>query len=62
MPRLLRIYLLGCITIAFAYLFLHAKEPLRLNVGDPWSDAVVVSSSSTSSSLASRPTRSTSIP
>jgi hypothetical protein len=44
MPRLLRIYLLGCITIAFAYLLLHAREPLRLNVGDPWSDADVVSS------------------
>ncbi len=44
MPRFLRIYLLGCIAISFAYLVLHAREPLRLNVGDPWSDANVMSS------------------
>jgi hypothetical protein len=44
MPRLLRIYLLGCIAISFAYLVLHAREPLRLNIGDPWSDAAAVSS------------------
>jgi hypothetical protein len=44
MPRLLRFYLLGCIAFAFAYLVLHAREPLRLNVGDPWADANLVSS------------------
>src|SRR5439155_7757187 len=44
MQRLLRIYLVGCMAIAFAYLALHVREPLRLNVGDPWSDAEVVSS------------------
>lgn len=44
MPRLLRIYLLACITLAFAYLLLHAREPLRLNVGDPWSDASTLTS------------------
>jgi hypothetical protein len=44
MPRLLRFYLLGCIAFAFAYLLLHAREPLRLNIGDPWADANLVSS------------------
>ncbi len=44
MPRLLRIYLLACIAIAIAYLLLHAREPLRLSVGDPWSDADILSS------------------
>jgi hypothetical protein len=44
MPRLLRIYLFGCIAIASAYLLLHTREPLRLNVGDPWSDAATVAS------------------
>lgn len=44
MVRLLRFYLLGCIAFAFGYLLLHAHEPLRLNVGDPWADASVVSS------------------
>jgi len=44
MPRLLRIYLLACIAVAFAYLLLHAREPLRLGVGDPWSDADILSS------------------
>jgi len=44
MPRLLRIYLLGCIAIALAFLVLHAREPLRLNVGDPWSDAATLAS------------------
>ncbi|MEO7731364.1 MAG: hypothetical protein ABIY55_10350 [Kofleriaceae bacterium] len=42
--RLLRIYLLACIAISFAYLVLHVREPLRLNVGDPWSDAETASS------------------
>jgi hypothetical protein len=44
MSRLLRFYLLGCIAFAFAYLLLHVWEPLRLNVGDPWLDATLVSS------------------
>jgi hypothetical protein len=44
MPRLLRIYLVGCIAVAYVYLVWHAREPLRLNVGDPWSDASMVSS------------------
>lgn len=42
MPRSLRGFLLGCIAIAFAYVLLHAREPLRLNVGDPSSDASVL--------------------
>lgn len=36
--------LLGSIAIAFLYLLWHAREPLRLNIGDPWSDANVLSS------------------
>jgi hypothetical protein len=44
MPRILRHYLIGCIAITFAYLIWHAIEPLRLNVGDPWSDAELLSS------------------
>ena len=36
--------LLGSIAIAFAYLLWHAREPLRMNIGDPWSDANVLSS------------------
>lgn len=44
MPRSLRVFLLGSISIAFLYLLVHAREPLRLNVGDPWSDANVLSS------------------
>lgn len=43
MPRQLRIYLLACIGLAFGYLVLHIGEPLRLSVGDPWTDASVVS-------------------
>ena len=43
MPRFLRYYVLGCVAIAFAYLALHVTEPLRLNVGDPWGDANVIS-------------------
>lgn len=39
MPRVLRNYLLGCLVIAFAYLVLHVGEPLRLELGDAWSDA-----------------------
>src|SRR5262245_21072715 len=44
MARLLRIYLLACVGIAFAYLLFHVREPLRLNIGDPWSDADVLTS------------------
>jgi hypothetical protein len=36
--------LLGSIAIAFLYLLVHAREPLRLNLGDPWSDANVLTS------------------
>jgi hypothetical protein len=39
MPRALRNYLLGCVAIAAAYLVLHVGEPLRLDLGDAWSDA-----------------------
>ena len=31
--------MLGCIAIACVYLLVHAREPLRLNLGDPGSDA-----------------------
>ncbi|MBL0220211.1 MAG: glycosyltransferase family 39 protein [Myxococcales bacterium] len=44
MPRFLRVYLLGCLAIAFAYLVLHVREPLRLNFGDPSADAGILSS------------------
>ncbi|HEY5934379.1 MAG TPA: glycosyltransferase family 39 protein [Kofleriaceae bacterium] len=44
MSRNLRILLLGSIAIAFLYLLVHSREPLRLNIGDPWSDANVLSS------------------
>lgn len=44
MSRPLRGLLLGSIAIALLYLLVHAREPLRLNVGDPWSDANVLSS------------------
>jgi Dolichyl-phosphate-mannose-protein mannosyltransferase len=36
--------LLGWIAVAFGYLLIHAREPLRLSIGDPWSDANVLSS------------------
>jgi len=39
MPRVLRSYLLGCVALAAAYLVLHVGEPLRLDLGDAWSDA-----------------------
>ena len=44
MSRPLRGLLLGSIAIALLYLLIHAREPLRLNIGDPWSDANVLSS------------------
>lgn len=44
MSRFLRIFVLGCIALTFAYLLFHAREPLRLNVGDPGTDATVLSS------------------
>lgn len=42
MPRLVRIYLLACIALAFGYLVFHAREPMRLDGGDPWTDAAVL--------------------
>src|SRR5688572_15131187 len=42
MPRTLRFYLLACVGISFLYLIVHVREPLRLNVGDPWTDASVM--------------------
>src|SRR5262245_10966572 len=53
MPRSLRRYLLGCIAIAFAYLLWHAIEPVRLDIGDPWSDTELVSSVTGGSASAS---------
>lgn len=44
MPRSLKGVVLGSIAIAFVYLVFHAREPLRLNIGDPWSDANVLTS------------------
>ncbi len=44
MPRAFRAYLLGCLAITFAYLLVHVREPLRLSVGDPASEAEVMSS------------------
>lgn len=44
MSRTLRGYLLGSVGLALVYLLVHAREPLRLNVGDPWSDANVLTS------------------
>lgn len=44
MSRFLRIFVLGCIALTFAYLLFHAREPLRLNIGDPATDATVLSS------------------
>lgn len=44
MPRPLRIYLLACIVLAFGYLVAHLGEPIRLNVGDAWTDASVMNS------------------
>jgi hypothetical protein len=39
MARPVRALLLGCIAISFAYLLWHSREPIRFNIGDPWSDA-----------------------
>src|SRR5689334_23110948 len=39
MARPVRALLLACIAISFAYLLWHSREPIRLNVGDPWSEA-----------------------
>jgi hypothetical protein len=46
MSKSLRGLLLGSIAVGFLYLIVHAHEPLRLNVGDPWSDANVMSAMS----------------
>ncbi len=42
MPRSLQTFLLGCVAVAFAFLVIHAREPLRLNIGDPEADANVL--------------------
>jgi hypothetical protein len=42
MPRGFRALLLGSIAIAYVYLSAHAREPLRLDVGDPASDAAAL--------------------
>jgi hypothetical protein len=42
--RALRAWLLGGIAIAFVYLLAHAREPLRLSLGDPGADAEILSS------------------
>ncbi|HTR49081.1 MAG TPA: glycosyltransferase family 39 protein [Kofleriaceae bacterium] len=39
MSRPLRALLLGSIAVAYVYLLAHVREPIRLNVGDPSSDA-----------------------
>jgi hypothetical protein len=40
--KYLRIYLIACTVLAFGYLVVHVGEPLRLNIGDAWTDASVV--------------------
>ena len=63
MPRNLRIYLLACIALAFGYLAVHAGEPLRLNVGDAWTDASVLSAIADVESAGQlRPTRDPPLP
>lgn len=37
-----RVVLLVAVAVVFAYLLVSAREPLRLNWGDPWSDANVL--------------------
>ncbi|MBN9163147.1 MAG: hypothetical protein BGO98_36645 [Myxococcales bacterium 68-20] len=37
-----RILLFSAVGVVFAYLLISAREPLRLNWGDPWSDANVL--------------------
>ena len=44
MPRHVRALLLGCIAISFAYLLWHSRESIRFNIGDPWSEANVLTS------------------
>jgi hypothetical protein len=44
MPPHQRILILGCIALGFAVLLAHAGEPIRLNLGDPWSEANVLTS------------------
>ena len=43
-PRSLKLAALLVIALSFGYLLKHSQEPLRLNIGDPWSDANVLSS------------------
>ncbi|HWU87332.1 MAG TPA: glycosyltransferase family 39 protein [Kofleriaceae bacterium] len=42
MPRYARALLLGWIAISFAYLLWHSREPIRFTIGDPWSEANVL--------------------
>jgi hypothetical protein len=44
MARRLRGLLLGSIALAFVYLLVHAREPLRLDIGDAGADAGVLAS------------------
>jgi hypothetical protein len=44
MPRYQRALVLGCIAFGFLVLLVHAREPIRFNIGDPWSEANVLSS------------------
>ena len=44
MTARLRGLLLAWIAVCQIYLFAHSQEPLRLNIGDPWSDANVLCS------------------
>ena len=38
----LRVAVLGALALAVAFVAAHAREPLRLNVGDAWGDAELV--------------------
>ncbi|MDB4962316.1 MAG: hypothetical protein JWP01_2315 [Myxococcales bacterium] len=44
LPRTLRIAAYVVIAVSHLFLLAHSQEPLRLNVGDPWSEANVLSS------------------
>jgi hypothetical protein len=44
MPRRFRQLLIAWIALCQVYLFAHSQEPLRLDIGDPWSDANVLCS------------------
>ena len=42
LPRPVRYAAMAVIAVCHLYLLAHSQEPLRLNVGDPWSDANVL--------------------